>query len=63
MPAADILSVGALVAATAYLVVALRQMFRTPKTLTVTRKDTGKTVVLNTQAGWQEGRKLSALLR
>jgi hypothetical protein len=63
MPTADILSVGALVAATAYLAVALRQMFRTPKTLTVTRKDTGKTVVLNTQAGWQEGRKLSALIR
>ncbi|RZK62646.1 MAG: hypothetical protein EOO59_01980 [Hymenobacter sp.] len=63
MPTADILSVGALAAATAYLVVALRQMFRTPKTLTVTRKDTGKTVVLNTQAGWQEGRKLSALIR
>lgn len=60
MPTADILSVGALVAATTYLAVALRQMFRTPKILTVTRKDIGKTVVLNTQAGWQEGRKLSA---
>lgn len=59
---ADLLSICALVVSSAYVAVALRQMFRTPKTLTVTRKDTGKTVVLNTQAGWQEGRKLTALL-
>lgn len=62
MQTTDLISIGALLAATAYVAVALRQMFRTPKTLTVTRKDTGKTVVLDTQAGWQEGRKLSALL-
>lgn len=62
MQTADILSIGALFASVAYMAVALRQLFRKPKTLTVTRKDTGKTVVLDTQAGWQEGRKLSALL-
>jgi hypothetical protein len=62
MQAADFLTIGALVAATSYMAVALRQIFRTPKTLTVTRKDTGKSVVLNTQAGWEEGSKLSALL-
>lgn len=62
MQTADILSIGALVASAAYMVVALRQLFRTPKTLTVTRKDTGKSVVIDTQAGWQEGRKLSTLL-
>lgn len=62
MQTADLLSMGALIVAVGYMAVALRQMFRKPKTLTVTRKDNGKTVVLNTQAGWQEGSKLSALL-
>ncbi|MDQ2770250.1 MAG: hypothetical protein M3Y54_07100 [Bacteroidota bacterium] len=58
----DLISICALAISGAYVAVALRQMFRTPKTLTVTRKDTGKTVVLNTQAGWHEGSKLTALL-
>ena len=58
----DLLSLCALAVSSVYMVVALRQIFRTPKTLTVTRKDTGKTVVVNTQAGWREGSKLTALL-
>lgn len=62
MATADILSIGALVVSTAYMAIALRQMFRRPDKLTVTRKDTGKTVVLDTRAGWQEGSKLGALL-
>jgi hypothetical protein len=62
MQTSDLLFVGALVTATTYMAVALRQIFRTPKTLTVTRKDTGKTVVLDTRAGWEEARKLRALL-
>ena len=38
------------------------RMFRTPDRLTVTRKDNGKTVVLDTRADWREGSKLGALL-
>lgn len=62
METADFLSIGALAISTAYMAVALHQMFRKSDKLTVTRRDTGKTVVLNTRAGWQEGSKLRALL-
>ena len=42
--------------------VSLWKMFRAPDTITVTRKDTGKSVVINPRADWKEGSKLSELL-
>ena len=42
--------------------VSLWRMFRTPDTLTVTRKDNGKSVVINPRGGWREGAKLTTLL-
>jgi hypothetical protein len=37
------------------------RVLRTPKTLTVTRKDNGKSVKINMRAGIKEGEKLTSL--
>ena len=57
-----IFSIFAAVASAASISFSLWQLFRTPDTFTVTRKDTGKSVVINTRADWREGAKLAALL-
>jgi hypothetical protein len=44
-----------------YTLCSVWQILRTPKQLTVTRKDTGKSVVINMRGGAQEGAKLTAL--
>jgi hypothetical protein len=58
----DLFTTLAGVASASAIAWSLWQLFRTPDTLTVTRKDTGKSVVINTRAGWREGAKLKQLL-
>ena len=50
------------IASVAAVSISLWRLFRSPRTITVTRKDNGKSVVINTRAGWREGAKLTTLL-
>lgn len=62
MESFDIFSLIAAVGAACAIGVSLVRLFSFPKKITVTRKDTGKSVVINTRAGWREGAKLTTLL-
>ena len=62
MESFDIFSLLVGVAAVAGAGMSLARLFRLPKNVTVTRKDTGKSVVINTRASWREGAKLTTLL-
>jgi hypothetical protein len=59
----NVLTYGVAVVSGVVTSVALWRMFRPKNTIKVTRKDTGKSVVLNKRADWQEGNKLLELMK
>lgn len=58
----EILSATAGVTTLLYTAWAVWDLLRTPDTLRVTYLPTGRSVVINMKAGYEEGRKLTALL-